>query len=90
VLVDNALRHGGGIVTVRARAAGEGAAIEVSDEGAGFSGDPERFFARRGSSAEGYGIGLALARSLAAAEGGRLTLDRPSPPLFTLRLPPAG
>lgn len=90
VLVDNALRHGGGVVTVRARAAGGGAAIEVGDEGAGFSGDPERYFARRGSAAEGHGIGLALARSLATAEGGRLTLDRPTPPLFTLRLPPAG
>ncbi|MEA2443779.1 MAG: hypothetical protein QOJ12_1071 [Thermoleophilales bacterium] len=90
VLVDNALRHGDGVVEVKARAAGGGVAIEVSDEGAGFSGDPERFFARRGSAAEGYGIGLALARSLAAAEGGRLTLDRASPPLFTLRLPPAG
>jgi signal transduction histidine kinase len=86
VLLDNAVRHGGGEVTVRARAAGAGVAIQVGDEGAGFSGDPERYFARRGQAADGHGIGLALARSLAAAEGGRLTLDRASPPLFTLRL----
>jgi signal transduction histidine kinase len=89
VLVDNACRHGGGVVTVAARAAGAGAAIEVSDEGAGFDGDTERYFARRGGAAEGHGIGLALARSLAAAEGGMLTLDRASPPLFVLRLPGA-
>jgi signal transduction histidine kinase len=90
ILVDNALRHGAGAVRVRARAAGGGAAIEVADEGAGFSGDVERFFARRGSAAEGHGIGLSLARSLAAAEGGRLMLDRASPPLFILLLPGAG
>jgi signal transduction histidine kinase len=89
VLIDNALRHGAGAVTVKARSAGGGVAIEIADEGAGFDGDPERFFARRGSAAEGHGIGLALARSLAAAEGGRLTLDRASPPLFVLRLPGA-
>lgn len=88
VLCDNALRHGAGTVQVRARRAGGGLAIEVEDEGEGLGGDPELAFARRDTSSGGHGIGLALARALAAAEGGRLTLDRPAPrPLFTLLLP---
>lgn len=87
VLVENAAIHGSGAVTIRARAAGGAAAIDVSDEGRGVA-DPARLFARRHRSATGIGIGLALARSLAEAEGGRLYYD-PSRPAttFTLLLP---
>ena len=88
VLVGNAAEHGSGTVTVRVRAAPGGLAIEVGDEGPGVAGDPERVFVRRAGRAVGHGIGLALARSLAEAEGGRLLLQRPVPkPVFALLLP---
>ncbi len=87
VLVDNALRHGAGVVTVRARPAAAGVAIEVSDEGAGIAGDPDRIFDRRPADADRHGIGLALARSLAEAEGARLRLEHARPhPRFALFL----
>jgi len=86
VLLENAVVHGAGVVSVAVRQASAGwLTIEVADEGEGIapgSGDP---FARR--EAGGHGIGLALARSLAEAEGGRLVLSRRgSGPVFALYL----
>ncbi|WP_370947644.1 sensor histidine kinase [Amycolatopsis sp. cg5] len=86
VLLDNAVIHGSGTVTVLVREAGDAIAVDVSDEGAGIDGDVD-LFAVAHTTAEGHGIGLALARSLAEAEGGRLRLTRPTPPTFTLLLP---
>jgi signal transduction histidine kinase len=89
VLVDNSRRHGSGTVAVTVRDADGSLAVDVGDEGAGFSGDPEEAF-RRGTG-DGHGIGLALARSLAEAEGGRLSVGRAGPgPRVTLLLPRAG
>jgi signal transduction histidine kinase len=76
-LVDNALRHGGGEIVLRSRAADAGVELEVSDEGPGF--DPaiaDRAFERftRGDSARtrgGTGLGMAIVRALAEAHGGR-------------------
>jgi signal transduction histidine kinase len=89
VLLDNAVAHGAGTVTVSCTDAGTGLAIEVGDEGSGLPGDPEHAFARRpGGDHDGHGIGLALARSLAHAEGGRLVVRRAAPrPVFSLLLP---
>jgi signal transduction histidine kinase len=86
VLLSNALRHGSGAVTVRVRRRDKTLAVDVSDEGPGPPGDPELAFARRSGGTEGHGIGLALARSLAHAEQGRLTAERAT---FTLLLPAA-
>jgi signal transduction histidine kinase len=88
VLVDNTCRHGAGIVTVTVRDAGGSLAVDVGDEGSGFAGDPEAAFRRRSGGGDGHGIGLALARSLAEAEGGRLTVARGGrAPVVTLLLP---
>ncbi|HEX3648055.1 MAG TPA: HAMP domain-containing sensor histidine kinase, partial [Pseudonocardiaceae bacterium] len=98
VLVDNALVHGAGAATVSAEAVADGLVIEVSDEGPGLA-DPDLAFAPRSADpdlradARGntHGIGLALARSLAEAEGGRLVLRHAIPhPVFDLLLPEAG
>jgi signal transduction histidine kinase len=72
VLVDNALVHGEGIVTVRVRSSGTGVAVDVADQGRLPEGDPDRMFRRRSPDARRTGIGLALARSLAEADGARL------------------
>jgi signal transduction histidine kinase len=90
VLLANALEHGAGAVEVRARSTGGGIAVEVSDDGAGIAaGQQDSIFARR-APGQDHGIGLALARSLAEAEGGRLLLRAPGPsPTFSLLLPPS-
>ncbi len=88
VLIGNALEHGEGTIAVRAREAAGAVAVDVSDEGAGVElAETVAVFARRSSAEPGRGIGLALARSLAEAEGGRLVLHHPGPcPVFTLLL----
>lgn len=87
VLVENAAAHGSGTVTVTVRDAAAALAIDVSDEGKPISTPESGLFARRSPYAAGNGIGLALARRLAEAEGGRLRLTRPAPPTFSLLLP---
>ncbi|MGH3873370.1 MAG: sensor histidine kinase [Pseudonocardiaceae bacterium] len=87
VLLDNAATHGSGTVSVAVRNATDALAIDVSDEGTGITAPEPELFTRRSRLADGHGIGLALARSLAEAEGGRLRLTRPAPPTFTLLVP---
>ncbi len=90
VLLANALTHGDGEVTIRARATESIVVVEVEDQGPGVTGDPRGIFARRSAEARGTGIGLALARSLVEADGGRLELTRATPATFALLLPVAG
>ena len=86
VLLDNAEVHGAGAVHVEARESGDALAVDVSDQGRGLDADGPEPFA--GPSRVGpHGIGLAFARRLAEAEGGRLVLSRPAPPVFTLLIP---
>jgi signal transduction histidine kinase len=89
VLLDNAMRHGAGAVTLGVRRHGDWLRVDVRDEGLGFGDDPERAF-ERGTSRGGHGIGLALARSLAHASGGGLTVTTSGPaPVIALMLRPA-
>ncbi|MBW3657515.1 MAG: HAMP domain-containing histidine kinase [Actinobacteria bacterium] len=90
VLLDNALAHGAGTVTVRVEPSGDGVRVCVLDEGPGVDATvagADRAGADRGGSPLPVrgGRGLVLARSLVEAEGGRLVLgpaapDRPDAP----------
>ena len=85
VLLDNAHRHGEGAVTVSARSWPGWVGIDVADEGPGLGDDPEACF-ERSPGDDGHGIGLALARSLAHAEAGRLTARAGAAPVVSLIL----
>ncbi|MFF0445500.1 ATP-binding protein [Streptomyces sp. NPDC004609] len=86
-LIENSLMHGGGTVAIRTRVTGNQAVIEVTDEGPGVPADlGARIFERTISGRNSTGIGLAVARDLAEADGGRLELLQQHPPVFALFL----
>ncbi|MER5719280.1 ATP-binding protein [Streptomyces sp. NPDC002132] len=86
-LIENSLMHGGGTVALRTRVTGNQAVIEVTDEGAGVPADlGARIFERAISGRNSTGIGLAVARDLAEADGGRLEMLQAQPPVFGLFL----
>lgn len=89
ILIENALRHGAGEVTLRARASHGTIAFDVEDEGSSTIIGDEIF--RQGlSHGGGSGLGLALARQLAGDQGGRLILASCEPGTrFTLLIPVA-
>ncbi|MFI1167165.1 ATP-binding protein [Streptomyces sp. NPDC020801] len=91
-LIENSLMHGGGTVALRTRVTGNQAVVEVTDEGPGVPADlGARIFERTISGRNSTGIGLAVARDLAEADGGRLELLQAQPPVFGLflsRTPP--
>jgi signal transduction histidine kinase len=85
VLIDNALRHGHGDIRVTQRCIAGGGAVDVSDVGGEIAArDADRIFLRHNGNHNG--IGLALARSIAEAEGGRLLLANQRPTTFSLIL----
>ncbi|KJS55732.1 ATP-binding protein [Streptomyces rubellomurinus] len=86
-LIENSLMHGAGTITVRVRPSGTSAVVEVQDQGPGVPADlGNRVFERAVSGRNSTGIGLAVARDLAEADGGRLELLSLRPPVFALFL----
>jgi signal transduction histidine kinase len=74
--IDNAVRHGGGDVSVFARRQGGSVELHVTDQGPGFSADfLSRAFERfsrpdTARTAGGTGLGLSIAQAIAHAHGG--------------------
>ena len=88
-LLENSLVHGRGTVDVHARRSGPSVIVEVSDQGEGVApAIAPHIFERSVSSGAGgsTGLGLALARDLAEANGGRLDLVQAQPARFALFL----
>jgi signal transduction histidine kinase len=88
-LLDNALVHGAGTVTIRTSRTPKSVVIEVRDEGRGVPAElVPRIFERNVSGRpQGTGLGLALARAVAEGDGGRVVLVRPKPAVFAVFLP---
>jgi signal transduction histidine kinase len=77
VLLDNALRHGSGTVTVTVEPYGAAVLLEVADQGPGFA------------STSTPGTGLQLVTSIVERAGGSVLIRRKSPqPRVALLLPP--
>ncbi|RBM08995.1 ATP-binding protein [Streptomyces sp. PT12] len=99
-LIENSLMHGAGTVALRTRTTGNQVVVEVTDKGPGVPSElGSRVFERTVSGHNSTGLGLAVARDLAEADGGRLELLQQRPPVFALFLsresregerPPAG
>jgi signal transduction histidine kinase len=91
-LVDNALRHGRGDVTLTAR----DGVLEVSDQGGGFDPDiADRAFDRfaRGDGARtsgGTGLGLSIVRAIAEAHGGSAAIVPGAQTTVRIELPVSG
>ena len=81
-LIDNAIKHGAGAITLSARVRNERAELHVHDEGAGF---PASFTARAfdrfsrpddGRTGGGAGLGLAIVELIAHAHGTAAGVER--------------
>jgi len=94
-LVENALRHGAGAITLRARVADDGLELSVADAGPGLPPEfRERAFERfsrveTGRTTPGTGLGLAIVKALAEAHGGTVAIASAEPhgAIVTITLP---
>lgn len=94
-LIENSLRYGAGTTTVTCRkgTSSRGVAVTILDEGGGVAPELEQRIFDKGVSGHGSsGLGLALAKDLVQAIGGRLELTQARPAEFTISiaaLPPS-
>ncbi len=88
-LIENAIHHAAGRVTVQLQAGPAAVVIAVQDDGAGLDGaEAEELFAPGRSTTGGAGLGLPLARRLARSSGGDVTVEPSAQGAsFALRLP---
>ena len=90
-LVDNALTHGQGTITLALREDGEDVQIVVSDEGRGFPPGMRAHaferFSRSTTQRGGAGLGLAIVRAIAHAHGGRAEIARDADAAVVVTLP---
>lgn len=88
-VIENSLRYGEGTTSVSVRSAtgGHGVFIDVADEGPGVADDLAPTIFERSVSGHGStGVGLALAKDLVEADGGRIELSQRRPPVFSILL----
>ncbi|WP_172119795.1 sensor histidine kinase [Actinomyces faecalis] len=88
-VIENSLRYGAGTTSVSVRSAkgGHGVFIDVADEGEGVSDELAPTVFERSVSGHGStGVGLALAKDLVEADGGRIELSQRRPPVFSILL----
>lgn len=88
-VLENSLKYGDGATRVVARPSSnsKGVFIDISDEGPGVSDDlaPD-IFTKHVSGGGSSGLGLAIAKDLVTADGGRLELSQRRPPMFSIYL----
>ncbi|MCQ4211583.1 sensor histidine kinase [Streptomyces longispororuber] len=78
-LLENAVRHGEGTVTIDVEPSQSGTSVTVSDEGPGIPEESmNRVFTRfwRGSKRGGTGLGLYIVKGIVEAHGGTITVGR--------------
>ena len=83
VLLDNAIVHGRGDITVAVEVHGASGCLLVRDEGAIADDTPAKMFERGWSSSGRSGIGLGLGRTLVEATDGRLGREGSPAPVLT-------
>jgi signal transduction histidine kinase len=90
-LLDNALVHGQGTITVTVRQNADRIQLTVDDEGPGFPDNLratafDRFTRATGQPRHGAGLGLAIVKAIADAHGGHVALgpDRPASVVMTV------
>lgn len=96
VLVDNALKHTPGNVTIATRVQDHLVAIDVRDTGPGMDKETcahlfERFHRGSNRSSTGFGLGLAIAKALVEAQQGTIAVrsEVETGSVFTINLPQA-